>query len=131
MSLLFVTHDLAAARLVADRVAVMYLGRIVEFGPVDDVCASPAHPYTRVLLRSVPRPGARHAPLDGEPASPIAPPSGCAFHPRCPIAQPECSQQEPAMSNMQGEHHEAACFYAGRDPDAVELLEARDEEVVR
>jgi peptide/nickel transport system ATP-binding protein len=121
MSLLFVTHDLAAARLVADRIAVMYLGRIVEMGPVDQVCEAPEHPYTKVLLRSVPGPGVRHAPLDGEPASPLAPPSGCAFHPRCPVVQPECADHQPAMTVVNG--HAAACVHAGARAVEIDLNE--------
>jgi peptide/nickel transport system ATP-binding protein len=124
MSLLFVTHDLAAARLVADRIAVMYLGRIVEFGPVDDVCRAPRHPYTKVLLRSVPGPDVRHAPLDGEPASPVAPPPGCAFHPRCPVAIDECRVREPAMNIVGGRHHQVACLLEdGEDVDLTQSIE--------
>jgi peptide/nickel transport system ATP-binding protein len=113
MSLLFVTHDLAAARLVADRIAVMYLGRVVEFGPVDDVCSDPQHPYTKVLLGSVPGPGAGHTPLEGEPASPVAPPPGCAFHPRCPDAIDGCRVEQPAMRSVDGESRDVACVHVG------------------
>ena len=112
MSMLFVTHDLAAARLVADRIAVMYCGRIVEIGPVDDVCDSPQHPYTKVLLSSVPGPDVRHAPLEGEPASPLAPPSGCAFHPRCPVVRADCAGARPPMTLMNGDAHGVACVHA-------------------
>jgi peptide/nickel transport system ATP-binding protein len=115
MSLLFVTHDLAAARLVADRLAVMYLGKVVEAGPVDEVCSAPVHPYTKVLLESVPGPGARHIPLEGEPASPVEPPSGCAFHPRCPVAQTTCDDLVPAMVSRNGHGHEIACVRASDD----------------
>ena len=118
MSMLFVTHDLAAARLVADRIAVMYCGRIVEIGPVDDVCDSPQHPYTKVLLSSVPGPDVRHAPLEGEPASPLAPPSGCAFHPRCPVVRADCAGARPPMTLMNGDAHGVACVHAkGRVAD--------------
>ena len=91
MAVLFVTHDLAAARIVADRIAVMYLGQIVESGPSDEVCSSPAHPYTRALLAAVPgagRPGIR---ISGEPANPMDPPAGCGFHSRCPDRVEECA----------------------------------------
>ena len=121
MSLLFVTHDLAAARLVADRIAVMYLGRIVEMGPVDQVCEAPQHPYTKVLLRSVPGPGVRHAPLDGEPASPLAPPTGCAFHPRCPVVQSECADSQPPMIDVNG--HATACVHTRMHEVAIDLGE--------
>jgi peptide/nickel transport system ATP-binding protein len=91
MAVLFVTHDLAVAATVADRIAVMYLGRIVEIGEVDHVVRQPRHPYTRALLSAIPDIGAPLAEVRGEPASPLRPPPGCAFHPRCPIALPECA----------------------------------------
>jgi putative spermidine/putrescine transport system ATP-binding protein len=91
MAMLFVTHDLGAARVVADRIAVMYLGRIVEVGPAADIAASPKHPYTRALLSAVPAAGVVHSKLEGEPASPLHPPSGCAFHPRCAVAVDSCA----------------------------------------
>jgi len=91
---------------------VMYCGRIVEIGPVDSVCDSPQHPYTKVLLSSVPGPDVRHAPLDGEPASPLAPPSGCAFHPRCPVVGSDCAGAQPPMTFMNGDSHAVACVHA-------------------
>ena len=91
MAVLFVTHDLAVAATVADRVAVMYLGRIVELGAVDEVIARPRHPCTQALVAAVPDLGAPLADVRGEPASPLRPPPGCAYHPRCPIALPECA----------------------------------------
>jgi peptide/nickel transport system ATP-binding protein len=94
MAMLFVTHDLGAARVVADRIAVMYLGRIVEVGPAEEVASSPTHPYTKALLTAVPAAGVVHSPLQGEPASPLHPPSGCAFHPRCSIAVESCSTDQ-------------------------------------
>jgi peptide/nickel transport system ATP-binding protein len=90
MSVVFVTHDLSVARVVADRIAVMYLGRIVEIGPAERVIADPTHPYTRALVDAIPDLGRETRVLPGEPASPLAPPSGCAFHPRCPIAVEAC-----------------------------------------
>ncbi|MFN3220126.1 MAG: dipeptide ABC transporter ATP-binding protein [Acidimicrobiales bacterium] len=95
MAMVFVTHDIAAARVVADRIAVMYLGRIVEDAPVEDLVDAPVHPYTRALLASVPGSIGTSAPLAGDPASPIRPPSGCAFHPRCAEARPECGDRPP------------------------------------
>ncbi|MCW2524097.1 MAG: oligopeptide/dipeptide transporter, ATPase subunit [Frankiales bacterium] len=92
MSVLFVTHDLSVARVVADRIAVMYLGRIVELGDADEVTSRPAHPYTQSLVASIPDMGRQAPPLKGEPASPLRPPDGCAFHPRCPLAIDACSQ---------------------------------------
>ena len=94
-------HDLSVVRWIADRTAVMYLGRIVEEAPTEALFASPRHPYTALLLASQPRrhPGDEPAPLEapGEPASPAAPPPGCPFHPRCPSARPVCSQEVPRL----------------------------------
>jgi peptide/nickel transport system ATP-binding protein len=101
VSYVFITHDLAVARYVADQVAVMYLGALVEQGPTDVVLANPAHPYTRSLLAAVPslKPGAGRSRvrLPGEAADTKEIPTGCRFHPRCPIAQPECRTQEPSL----------------------------------
>ena len=97
ISMVFVTHDLAVARTVADRIAVMYLGRIVEEGPVEAVCADPGHPYTRALLAAVPGEGSGER-IMGEPASPTNPPPGCAFHPRCPVAEERCKSVSPLLS---------------------------------
>ena len=108
MALLFVTHDLAAARIVADRIAVMYLGRIVEEGPAEVVANDPVHPYTRALLEAVPGTGREHRRLAGEPASPLRPPSGCAFHPRCPVALDECRTEVPVEIAF-GRDKERAC----------------------
>jgi peptide/nickel transport system ATP-binding protein len=90
MAVLFVTHDLAAARIVADRIAVMYLGHIVEAGQADEVCQRPAHPYTRALLSAIPHRDRRGTHIGGEPANPLDPPPGCSFHPRCPDRIPDC-----------------------------------------
>ena len=111
MAKLFVTHDLAAARIVADRIAVMYLGRIVEVGPADEITSDPQHPYTKALLRAVPVAGAVHAPLDGDPASPLDPPTGCAFHPRCGEAVDACRTDEPVMVTI-GAGRQVACCHA-------------------
>jgi peptide/nickel transport system ATP-binding protein len=113
MAVLFVTHDLAAARVVADRIAVMYLGAIVESGPADEVAHRPVHPYTKALLGAVPTAGAVRVPLQGDPASPLAPPPGCCFHPRCREARDECRTDVPYVVTF-GEHNErkAACVLA-------------------
>jgi peptide/nickel transport system ATP-binding protein len=100
LSVLFVTHDLAAARIVADRIAVMYLGQIVEFGPAEDVAASPAHPYTKALVAAVPDVGAQRAPVKGEPASPFNPPSGCPYHPRCVEALDVCRTEIQTLTTF-------------------------------
>ena len=94
MAVLFVTHDLSVARIVADRIAVMYLGRIVEVGPAEELIAAPRHPYTQALVSAVPGFGVRPPDVRGEPASPLAPPPGCDFHPRCPLAVEACAQPE-------------------------------------
>ncbi|MDQ1485725.1 MAG: peptide/nickel transport system ATP-binding protein ddpF, partial [Actinomycetota bacterium] len=94
MAVMFVTHDLSVARIVADRIAVMYLGQIVEIGTADGIVNRPRHPYTKALVAALPSFGAEPLVLAGEPASPLSPPSGCAFHPRCPIAEPVCSDPE-------------------------------------
>jgi peptide/nickel transport system ATP-binding protein len=112
MSVVFVTHDLSVARVVADRIAVMYLGRIVEIGPADDVINNPVHPYTRALVDSIPDLGRESRVLPGEPASPLSPPTGCAFHPRCPIAIDACSdtQLDVRLEGVPGSPHQVACI---------------------
>ncbi len=94
MAVVFVTHDLSVARVIADRIAVMYLGRLVEIGEAEELIRHPKHPYTKALLAAVPDFGAAPPALQGEPASPLSPPTGCAFHPRCPLALPSCADVE-------------------------------------
>ena len=112
MSVVFVTHDLSVARVVADRIAVMYLGRIVEIGAADDVINDPVHPYTRALVDSIPNLGRESRVLPGEPASPLSPPTGCSFHPRCPIAIDTCSdgQLDVRLEGAPGSPHQIACI---------------------
>jgi len=112
-SVLFVTHDLAAASAVADRIAVLYLGRIVEIGPSAEVIGQARHPYTRTLLASLPRPGRAPQPGRGEAASPLAPPDGCAFHPRCPEAVPACRSRVAALVPVRPDHL-ADCIHLER-----------------
>ena len=100
MAVLFVTHDLAAARMVADRIAVMYLGRIVETGTADELCREPSHPYTRALLSAVPSLGRTGSRIAGEPANPMDPPAGCAFHTRCPNRVPDCELTPQALVDL-------------------------------
>ena len=100
MAMIFVTHDLGAARVVADRIAVMYLGRVVEIGPAEQIVTAHSHPYTKALLGAVPAVGVARSPLRGEPASPLRPPSGCAFHPRCPVALEACSSVDVPLAAL-------------------------------
>ncbi len=114
-SIMLITHDLALASERSDRIAVMYAGRLVELGPVDDVVEGSAHPYTQMLLRSVPD---LWGPKDiksipGFPPDLRNPPSGCRFHPRCPYATSKCSREDPPMVRV-GPLHYAACHYAGK-----------------
>jgi peptide/nickel transport system ATP-binding protein len=101
LTMLFISHDLRVVRQVSQRVAVMYLGQIVETGSADDLFAEPLHPYTRALVSASPAPGRRSAGrmvLQGDPPNPANRPSGCAFHPRCPSALPRCRVEQPAIS---------------------------------
>jgi oligopeptide/dipeptide ABC transporter ATP-binding protein len=106
LTLVFVSHDLGVVRYLCRRVAVMYLGRIVEEGPAEDVFAEPLHPYTRSLAAAIPQmaPDATlaGAPLSGEPPSPLSLPAGCAFHPRCPQAMPQCRTGESPAPRQHG-----------------------------
>ncbi|WP_157245085.1 ABC transporter ATP-binding protein [Nonomuraea typhae] len=112
LGILMITHDLSTTARHADRIAVMYLGRIVEEGPAAEVIANPVHPYTRALVAAVPRAGQERRPipiLPGEPADPSAVPAGCRFHPRCPIAQEDCKRHDPGLTPVASAHHRAAC----------------------
>ena len=119
LAVLMITHDLSTAARFADRICVMYLGRIVEEGPARDVIESPRHPYTNALLSVVPRRDPRKRVsaqiLRGETPNPIDVPSGCRFHPRCPIAIEACKESEPELEAAAGKSdHQAACFLADR-----------------
>ena len=114
LTLLVIAHDLAVIRHMSDRVAVMYLGQVVEMGPAEQVFAQAHHPYTMALLSAIPEPvhgrRARRLPLRGETPSPADPPSGCRFHTRCPFARPDCGERTPELRPA-GEGRLAACHY--------------------
>jgi oligopeptide/dipeptide ABC transporter ATP-binding protein len=116
LSYLFIAHDLAVVSRIADRIAVMYLGRVVEDGRVQEILTRPLHPYTVALLAAVPDPDPaaphRTLRLAGDPPSAVDPPSGCAFHPRCPIARPRCAEEIPVLQTG-ADGRSVACFYPG------------------
>lgn len=125
MSYVFISHDLAVVQYMADRIGVMYLGRLVEEGPADEVVRNPRHPYTQALIEAIPVPDPAYVreesiiQLQGEPPSAIDPPSGCRFRTRCPFATEEC-QTEPALV---GGAHRVACHFP------LPLREQKDEPV--
>ena len=124
LAYLFITHNLAAVEFLAHEVAVMYLGRIVEQGLVEEVLRAPRHPYTQALLAAVPRIESEvdRAPdeppatgLGGELPSPVDPPNGCHFHPRCPQAMAQCAVRWPATSHFSGTHRADCHLYPAKD----------------
>ena len=123
LTYVFITHDLGVVSHVSDRIAVMYLGRLMELGPAEQVTGAPLHPYTQALLSSEPEPlptglrTARRIHLQGEIPSPIDPPSGCRFRTRCPIATERCGQETPAWRALRPGHL-VACHYAELLPEA-------------
>jgi oligopeptide/dipeptide ABC transporter ATP-binding protein len=119
LAYLFITHDLAVLERIADDVIVLYLGRIVEAGPVESVFKSPAHPYTQALLNAAPELGKRRSEgsaVAGEMPNPITPPSGCAFHPRCPVAMDVCRAVVPEISVTPHGQQVACHLYPGSSP---------------
>jgi oligopeptide transport system ATP-binding protein len=117
LAMIFIAHDLSVIRHVSQRVLVMYLGRVVELAQTAQLFDHPRHPYSRALLASVPIPdprierGKAAPPLHGEIASPLAPPSGCVFRTRCPIAQDKCAAEVPALETRGGDGHVVACHF--------------------
>ncbi len=117
LAMMLISHDLSVVKHMARRIAVMYLGRIVEVGPAAEVFNAPLHPYTRALVQAAPLPdpereaARERVVLKGDPPSPLHPPEGCAFHPRCPRATASCRQRAPALEARTPVHH-VACFHA-------------------
>ena len=113
ISVMFITHDLGTVSYVAEHIAVMYLGRVVELGPTLEVLENPLHPYTKALLSVIPVPNPRlrkeRIILQGETPNPIDPPSGCRFHPRCPVAIEKCQVEDPT-GVFENAPHWAACW---------------------
>jgi peptide/nickel transport system ATP-binding protein len=115
LTYLFITHDLATAKYICNRIAIMYLGKLCELGPLNDVYGHSAHPYTHALLEAVPVPDPRYRRTEAMPAGEIPnainPPSGCHFHPRCPFAREKCSVEEPPLREIRSGHW-AACHFS-------------------
>ena len=113
LTYLFITHDLSVVKFISDRVVIMYLGKVMEIAPTDEIFESPMHPYARALLSSIPMPDPERRNeqtlLEGDIPSPVNPPSGCRFHTRCPNAMDVCSREEPQLTDRGKDHH-VACF---------------------
>jgi len=125
LTLMFIAHDLAVVKNISDRIAVMYLGKLCEVSQSDDLYERPAHPYTKVLLDSIPVPDPtvphKDVTISGEPPSPVAPPAGCRYHTRCPNATDVCSSEEPQMRALDDGHF-VAChhpLWGGDSPVSV------------
>jgi peptide/nickel transport system ATP-binding protein len=127
LTYLFIAHDLSVIKHISDRVAVMYVGKLVEMAETEELFTNPRHPYTEALMSAVPKPDPRarskRIVLAGDVANPASPPPGCYFHPRCHYAQPICSQEQPVLQDL-GDEHWVACHFA--EELALSGLEARE-----
>jgi len=120
LTYMFISHDISVVKYMSNRMAVMYLGKIVELGPSDPLFENPLHPYTKFLLAAVPIPDPKIARsrekilIKGEPPSPINPPPGCRFHPRCPFAMDKCRREEPPLIEVERDRFVACWLYASK-----------------
>jgi len=116
LTYLFISHDLGVVEHISDRIVIMYLGRVVESAKTEELFAHPNHPYTQALLREIPRLETRHSdftPIEGEIPSPLDPPHGCHFHPRCPFASDQCRSEVPILKEVSPGHHSACHLNEG------------------
>ena len=131
LSILFIAHNLAVVQHLSQRVAVMYLGRIVEVADTAEIFSNPRHPYTRALIDSIPRMSADSFTdpfeIEGEPPSPINVPSGCRFHPRCPVATDRCRTEDPALTPVLRPGHASACLRAAELPPYLGVPALKEE----
>ncbi|MFL9500763.1 ABC transporter ATP-binding protein [Rhodopseudomonas palustris] len=131
LTYVFITHDISVVSHISDRIAVTYLGKLMELGPAEDVIEHPLHPYTRALLSAEPIPLPSHLRVDrriileGEIPSPVAPPSGCRFRTRCPSVQPRCADEMPAWREVRPGHH-GACHFATADGPPPDQRQAQN-----
>lgn len=127
LTYLFISHNLSVVEYLADRVAIMYLGKLVEIADTQTLFKSPQHPYTKALIADAPRLDAKAAayrPIKGELPSPLKPPTGCAFHPRCPVAMSRCSEQAPEMTEIAPGHHAACHLHQSAGVRVIPISEA-------